>query len=322
MVKFVYSLSMACLLFAAVDRLAAQTGPRQSDGTLVATRSYKFPTYDEAVKRTDVKHYASQAEYRTAVNDKRFLFSKLVYMSEGLKVVAYLYRPKAPRTRLPVIIFNRGSFVRGDIAPELIAFFHRLANNGFAVVAPLYRQSDGGEGRDEMGGGDLDDLMNILPLIRSFSFLDQNDLFMYGESRGGIMTYLAVRRKFPLRAAAVFGAITYMQAFLNANSKTFTPAFLSQIWPQYVGNAEAILSDRSALFWANELSVPILIKHGNRDREVDPSQSFQVAQRLQALGKPYQLTIYDGDDHILTKNRVDRDRAAISWFREWESHRR
>ena len=63
----------------------------------------------------------------------------------------------------------------------------------------MLRQSDGSEGRDEMGGADVDDLMDVLPLARSLAYVDTNNLFMYGESRGGMMTYQAVRRGFPVK---------------------------------------------------------------------------------------------------------------------------
>jgi len=45
--------------------------------------------------------------------------------------------------------------------------------------------------------------MNIIPLVKSLGFIDMNNLFMYGESRGGMMTYQAIKRDFPVNAAAV-----------------------------------------------------------------------------------------------------------------------
>lgn len=40
----------------------------------------------------------------------------------------------------------------------LLFFFHRLALQGFLVIAPQYRGSDGGEGKNEIGGADLNQL--------------------------------------------------------------------------------------------------------------------------------------------------------------------
>lgn len=285
------------------------------NGRLVSKAVYKFPGYKEAVDNAYAEEYTSKEDYEKAAADKNFEFSKLKYMSDGLKVTAYLYKPKKVKAKLPVIIFNRGGLVRDDIAPELVTIFHNLALEGFVVIAPMYRQSDGSEGRDETGGNDVNDLMNILPLLKSFDFADINNLFMYGESRGGVMSYLALRRKFPANAAAVFGAIINVEGFLKDNDKSFTPAVLNRIWTDYEKNKENIHKDRSALLWAEEINVPILIMHGGRDSQVNPLQSLSFAEKLQELGKPYQLIIYAGDNHVLSKNYKNRDSQVSSWFK-------
>lgn len=305
------------LIITAIICLSSQTILAQNDGKLVAQEKYQFPIYQVAVEKTDVEKYTSKTAYEQAITDKKFEFSKLTYLSNGLKVKAYLYKPQNLKTKLPVIVFNRGSFIRGDIAPELVVFFHRLALEGFVVVAPMYRQSDGGEGRDEMGGGDLNDLMNVVPMIKSFDFADSDNLFIYGESRGGIMTYLALRQQFPANAAAVFGAVTNMEDYLSDNAKAFTPNVLNQIWTGFEKNKSQILTSRSAINWANEINIPILIMQGGSDAQVNPLQSLLLAEKLQSLGKIYQLKIFAGDNHILNKNQIERDRETVAWFKSY-----
>jgi hypothetical protein len=92
-----------------------------NDGLVIERKTYTFPPYEEAVQTTDVEKDSSQQAYEKAVSDSHFELQKLKYMSDGLKVVAYLYKPKQVEgKRLPAIIFNRGSAIRGDIAPELV----------------------------------------------------------------------------------------------------------------------------------------------------------------------------------------------------------
>ena len=170
----------------------------------VERRLYAFPAWEAAVKLTDVEKYATKDEY-VAACDSRYVLEKVRYRSDGLAVIAYFYHPrKSEGTKRPVIVFNRGSYVRADIAPELLPMFHRLANAGFSVVAPMYRGSDGGEGRDEMGGADVNDLMNIFPVLSQLDSLDTRNVFLYGESRGGMMVFQAIRDGFPARAAATY----------------------------------------------------------------------------------------------------------------------
>lgn len=308
--KLPLSLLALCLLPCVAP---AQAPP---DGALVEERAYEFPAYERAVETTDVERYAPKEAYAAAVADRRFAFRKLKYASDGLKVTAYLYRPAgAGGRKLPAVVFNRGSAVRGDIAPELIVLFHRLASEGFVVLAPLYRQSDGGEGRDELGGADLNDLLNVVPLARSLGFVDTDNLFLYGESRGGMMTYQAIRRGFPANAAAVFGALTDIGAVVRDHPQVYTPALLRQFWPDLDARREELFRSRSALAWAEALDTPLLIMHGGADRSVSPSQSLALAQRLQELGKTYGLVIYPGDGHGLARSQQDRDRRALDWFK-------
>ena len=148
---------------------------------------YAIPSWDRAVEATDVERYSTADEYVAAALDDRYVLEKLRYRSDGLAVMAYLYRPSNDTpTKRPVIVFNRGSYIRGDIAPELLPMFHRLADAGFTIVAPMYRGSDGGEGHDEMGGADLNDLMNVAGLLSGLDSLDAQNVFLYGESRGGM----------------------------------------------------------------------------------------------------------------------------------------
>src|SRR5687768_10564223 len=92
-----------------------------------------------------------------------FGLEKVSYKSDGLEVYAFVYGPKAPRAdeQLPVIVYNRGSYIRRNTTPDLMPMYERLGAAGFVVVAPMYRGSEGAAGTDEMGGADLHDLMNV-----------------------------------------------------------------------------------------------------------------------------------------------------------------
>jgi len=314
-------LSKAILIFAACLALAPHAHGRQApaatagDGSVVGRRAYSFPSYEEAVRSTDVEEYASKEAYERAVGDRRFELQKLVYMSDGLRVVAYIYKPaRVEGAPLPAVVFNRGGVVRGDVAPELVTCFQRLASAGFVVIAPMYRQSDGGEGRDEVGGADLNDLMNVAALAKSLGFVDTANLFLYGESRGGMMTFQAIRKRFPANAAAVFGAFTDMEALIKHRPEVYRPEVLRQLWPDFDARRDEIARARSAIHWPEALSVPLLIMHGGADWSVSLAQSLALAQKLHELGRTFDLIVYAGDGHILSRNQEDRDKHAVELF--------
>jgi dipeptidyl aminopeptidase/acylaminoacyl peptidase len=303
---------LALLLISLLWAPAASACATQ-EGAILERKPYLFPAYEKA---TGIEKLHTREVYEKAINDQRFVLEKLLYSSQKLKVVAYLYRPKESQgRRFPAIIYNRGSYIRGDVGYELVPFFHRLAAQGFVVLAPMYRESDGGEGRDEMGGDDVNDLMNVLPLAKGLGIVELNNLFMYGVSRGGMMTFQAIRNGFPLRAAATFGAFTDLDALMKSDPGLYEP-LKKRIWPDFEARSEEILHKRSAIRWADKIDVPLLIMHGGNDRSVSPAQSLNLVQELQRLGKKYELLVYADDNHVLSRNQEDRDHRAIAWFKK------
>lgn len=263
---------------------------------------------------SDIPHaslYAPSDQYRAAAADKRFAMRVFSYRSDGLVVKAYLYGPRSPTKKLPVIIFNRGSFTWSGFAGELLTMAHRLASRGYVVVAPMYRGSGGAAGRDEMGGADLDDLMNLKPVLADIPGTDPSHIFLYGESRGGMMVYQALRDGFPARSAAVVGAFTDLEAML-ANPRWAQAG--AQIWPDLATNRAAIVLRRSAIRWPEKINVPILIIHGAEDHEVPPQQSLRMTDELLRLKKPVQLVVVDGADHVISNDPAGRDEWVLDWF--------
>ncbi len=278
-------------------------------------RPVVFPPYDVY---PGIKRYApTPAEYARAVGDRSFVMERVTYRSDDLEVHAYLYRPAAPPTgtgtRLPVVVYNRGSYVRDDFSPEVLMLGNRLARQGYLVVAPMLRGSGGARGHDEMGGADLHDLMNIVTVISEIPYADPERLFLYGESRGGIMSLLAVKHDFPARAAAVWGAITDLASFLVEDKATRRIA--PTIWPGFPANEAEIVESRSAMRWPEKINVPLLLMNGGADTQVSPVHAIQLGSALQKLGKRYELKIFYGENHIPTARAPERDEEAIRWFR-------
>ena len=251
--------------------------------------------------------------YERARTDTRFELLKVTYRSDDLPVVAFIYRPKAANDKRPVVVYNRGSYVRQNAARELLVPLHRLADAGFVVVAPMYRGSEGAPGRDEMGGADLADLMNIRAVIASLPYADATNTFLYGESRGGMMVLQALRDGFEARAAATIGTFTDLDAYLTEDPQV--AAVAPQILPGFEANRDEVIERRSAVRWADRISAPLLIMHGGNDASVAPSHALQLAGALQSAGKPYELAIVAGARHVMDPYEAERDERAIRWFR-------
>jgi dipeptidyl aminopeptidase/acylaminoacyl peptidase len=297
-----------------VTCVGAQSSPSPTlpDGQLLKSERMQLPTFDSL---PEIANYATASEYKEAVDDQRYVLERIEYASDGQPVSAYIYRPAKSAGTYPVIIFNRGSGPVKNQGPVLLTMFRRLATSGFVVVAPMLRGSDGMPGRDEMGGNERHDIVNIVPVIQHFEYADPKNVFMYGESRGGIMTLLAVQAGMPIKAAVTFGAITDMRAYLDANSRE--AGMVNKIWPDYEQNKDAILDLRSAQKWADKINAPILLMHGGKDPQVTPIHTLKMAEALTKAGKTYSVIIYADDNHILSAHRNERDQRAVEWFRSY-----
>jgi len=293
----------------------AALGQTGASGAIIAQKPCVFGPYEQQSRFT--RTFYSKEDYAYAQSSPRTECSRIEYRSDGLRVVGYLVRPRnVASRRFPVIIFNRGGFLdRGKIESFNLVDFTRLSEEGFVVLASQYRGNDGGEGRDEVGGADLDDVSNLLVTAGSLPYADTTNIFMYGVSRGGMMTFLEMKRDLPIRAAAVVGAVYDVAAF-GARAPSVLAA-ATKLIPDYAKKGVAALQERSVMNWPDAVNVPLLILHGANDEEVPATEALLFAAKFSTLKKPYELVVYAGDVHEVAGNRRERDSRIAAWFKRY-----
>jgi dipeptidyl aminopeptidase/acylaminoacyl peptidase len=303
-------------LLAVLFQISNAEGAANSDrATVLKNREViELPPFSGISDRPLIHLYAAEPDYEKARADTGFVMERLVYASDALEVVALLYRAKESRNPQPAIVFNRGSYIRQDTAAEYLVSFHRLARAGYSILAPMYRGSEGAGGEDQMGGDDLNDLMRIVDLSGELPSIDGRRLFLLGESRGGMMVLQAIRQGFPARAAAVYGAPTDFHRLFSDDPERYDP-IADKLWPGWRTRADEILGRRSAVTWAEQIDMPVLIMHGGNDQSMPVTQSLALAGRLQELKKVYSLHIFGYDNHVISGNAAERDAEVVAWFR-------
>ncbi len=242
--------------------------------------------------------------------------SRITYESDGLKVRGYLATPMAG-DKLPCVIFNRGGNREFGALSDLRAalLLGKVARRGYVVVASQYRGNGGGEGREEFGGAEVQDVLNLIPLLEGLRRADSSRIGMYGWSRGGMMTYLALARTDRLRAAVVGAGVSDSFASIK-NRPEMEEHVYSELVPNWSENREQALAARSAIRWPEKLhkETPILILHGTGDWRVHPSQSLRMAEALLEHRHPYRLMVFEGGDHGLSEFRDEVDAAIGAWL--------
>lgn len=161
---------------------------------------------------------------------------------------------------------------------------------------------------------DLNDLMNILPVLSRLDSLDTRNVFLYGESRGGMMVFQAIRDGFVARAAATVGAFTDLSELTSSGPGAATA---KTIWPDFEERRNEIISRRSAIRWPERLGLPLLLMHGSDDRDVSPDQTLQLAAQLAKAKREFGVIVVAGGNHTLQHHEVERDRQVVEFFRRY-----
>jgi len=251
--------------------------------------------------------YAQQQKEAERVDCRR-----VKYLSDGLKVVAYIWQPKSAAGKLPLIIFNRGGNREfGKVGPWQSVW--RYTRDGFVVIASQYRGNDGGEGQEQFGGADVHDVLNLIPLAQSLGNVDMRNVFLLGWSRGGMETTIALKEGMKVNAAAIGGPLVDLPAELASR-----PTLGTNVWSKLIPNyGQAALRERSPIYWPERIRVPLLILQGSADWRADPAATRRFAEALKRTGATTELVVYDGDDHGLSQHRDESMRRIEQWFRRY-----
>lgn len=234
---------------------------------------------------------------------------KITYRSDGLKVIGFVAEPKQPGV-YPCIITNRGGRWNFGLwnAYWVAHDMGRMASWGYVVIASQYRGSvDGSEGKDEYGGADVNDVFNLIPVLGTFKSADTSRIGLDGESRGGMMTYLAMKRSCRFKAATVTAGLADVFDFFAKRPALEDTLFRNRV-VGYDEQKEQLLRERSAVYWAEQLckTTPLLIMHGSADWRASPSQSLDLVNKLYQHKHPVRFILFEGADHGITEWRQER----------------
>ncbi len=241
---------------------------------------------------------------------------RITYLSDGLKINGLMVKPKK-KGKYPCVIYNRGGnreFGSLKMAHGAITL-GQIAKEGYVVIASQYRGNGGSEGEEEFGGKDVNDITILPEVLKEIEVADTNRIGMYGWSRGGMMTYIALTKMDKIKAAVVGGAVSDNFSTIKDRPEMET-GVLSELIPNYTDNTNAELEKRSAIKWADKFpkDVPILMLHGNSDWRVKPEQSLNLALEFEKYRIPYRLIMFEGGDHGISEHKDEVNQQVLKWF--------
>lgn len=211
-------------------------------------------------------------------NPKVSLFI-ITYYADGLKVKGLLAKPLGKKTTDGFLYLRGGIKNVGQVRPARIAQF---ASEGFIVFAPLYRGNQGGEGNEDFAGQDRQDAFAGYKLLMSLPEVER--IHIFGFSRGGVMALLAAI-EFPQAASVVtWGGVSDMS--LTYIERKDLRRMMKRVIGGTPGKFPMRYRFRTPLYNLEQLEAPVLIIHGEKDKNVSVEHSVRLERRLKELDKP------------------------------------
>lgn len=236
---------------------------------------------------------------------------KLRYDSDGLEITGYLTKHSDNQQR-PTIIFARGGNRDfGAFTAEQLTYQQFLASKGYNVLSSQLRGNMHSEGRDEFGGKDLNDILQLIEINKTLDFAT-GKIGVYGISRGGLNAYQISRLSDDIHAIAVVGAPTNPRLDFDTR-----PEMYHRVFKELVGDTisqKSAYDYRSPLLWADEINEPLLLLHGADDWRVKPINAELMIAKMKDRGKDFEYEIVEGGDHGLNTHRLLRNNRIIAWF--------
>jgi dipeptidyl aminopeptidase/acylaminoacyl peptidase len=218
---------------------------------------------------------------------------------DGKSISGLLYLPSASVPRpLPLVINVHGG-PAGQFTDKYYAIVNLLVAQGWAVLQPNPRGSTGyskaflAANKDDLGGGDLQDILAGVNYVREHTSIDPHRLALIGYSYGGTMAGFAAG-KTDTFCAAVSGSPVADQ-FSEYGTEE-----LAWIWYDhwYFGNPTvrfAAAWRQSPISYAPKAKTPVLVVEGLNDTEDPPGQAYELYRALRQAGHQVELVLFPRD---------------------------
>jgi len=262
------------------------------------------------------------------------------YLSEGLKIYALLTVPdgEMPPGGWPAIVFNHGYIPPREYrtTERYIAYVDWLARSGYIVFRIDYRGHDRSEGSPSGAYGSPGytvDVLNAVTSLKNFPQANPEKIGMWGHSMGGYLTLRSMVVSPEIKAGVIWAGVVASYPDLltrwrrSSSFSTPTPGgspggtrSWRTGWAELYGTPEEnpdFWNAVSANSFLADLSGPVQLHHGTADDSVPLEFSNLLAAQLQQAGKPYELYIYEGDNHNLSNSFDTAMNRTIQFFDQY-----
>jgi dipeptidyl aminopeptidase/acylaminoacyl peptidase len=245
--------------------------------------------------------------------------------ADGLAIHGQLFLPPGLKTgeRRPAVVYFHGGSRRqmllgwhySEYYSNVYAMNQYLASKGYVVLSVNYRSGTGygfnfreALNYGPAGASEFNDVMGAALYLRSRSDVDGKRIGCWGGSWGGYLTALALARGSDLFAAGVDLHGIYDWGMILPE---LSPASAS---PEHLREAQIAFSS-SPIASISSWRSPVLMIHGDDDRNAPFAETVQQAEALRKQGVDFEELIFPDEVHsFLLQRNWSRVYAAMTDF--------
>lgn len=227
-----------------------------------------------------------------------FTFKRVTYKSGEAELEYLMIVPKS-EGKLPVVLHVHGMNKNGAWDEMLMGYF--LAKAGYIAVLPSQPGFGlGGGQRDFCGPDSVQGISDAIDSLSQFDFIDSSKIGIWGISRGATVASQVIT-KIPekIRAAVLQSGVYDMKKEYERPDRD--PGIKENMAKETGGTAEA-WEVRSSILNADKISAPVLLLHGDQDKNVSVEQAQLLDAKLTKLNKEHETVILPGLDHYMTRD--------------------
>lgn len=146
---------------------------------------------------------------------------------------------------------------------------------------------------------DVDDCVNGARYLADVGRVDGSRSVITGGSAGGFTTLAALTFRDYFRGGASHFGVSDLAALAHDTHKLEARYLDSLVGPY--PEREDLYRERSPLFHAERLAVPVIFFQGEEDRVVPPSQAEAMVEKLRRKGLPVGYFLFSGEQHGFRK---------------------
>lgn len=221
----------------------------------------------------------------------------IITASDGVRLVGYFYERKK---NAPIVIFFHGLWSTGFVNGKPI---YRITekHNWNLLLATLRAHGESGGNVSTLGVLEKYDCRDWVNWVVS-EYGEQTPIFLMGISMGGAVALMSSDLGLPESVCGIIddAGFTSPLEMIKANSKEkIHHKILSDLFTQFVNVGTKIwggfdLKEANACVAVSKTSVPVLIIHGDKDKQAPVSMAYKIYDSCKSERELY---IVSGSEH-------------------------